>query len=69
MSRAKAKSTIELKDYQESMKGIVSYSVSQNTIDESPFAYKDYKEIMECIEPTARVVGRIVPLFNFKAQS
>jgi hypothetical protein len=50
------------------MKGIYSSSISDSTLDEAPFAYKDYHEIIECIEPTVDIIRRYVPIFNFKAQ-
>jgi len=36
------------------------------TIDESPDAYKDPKIIEEAIEPTARILDRVVPVLNIK---
>ncbi len=66
-SRAKAKTLFKLEDYQKSMEGIYSSCVHKSTIDESPFAYKDYKEIMEAIGPTVEIVQRLIPIFNFKA--
>lgn len=67
MSRAQARQQISLESFQESMEGIVSSSVCEETIDESPFAYKNYQEIMEVIEPTVKIVERIIPVFNYKA--
>jgi len=66
-SRAKAKEMFKLEDYEKSMEGIYSTCVSKRTIDESPFAYKEYTEIIENIEPTAKIIERLVPVFNFKA--
>ena len=67
MSRNKAKSAISLTDFEKSMKGIYSTTVSRSTIDESPMAYKNMDEIVRCIEPTVDVVDVIKPLYNFKA--
>ncbi len=67
MSRAEARSSISMKDYKESMKGIYTTCVNKNTLDESPFAYKPMDEIMADIEPTAEVVSQIKPIYNFKA--
>lgn len=66
-SRSQAKKDIKIEDYENSMKGIFSTCVNESTLDESPFAYKDYKEIMECIEPTVEILERIIPIYNFKA--
>lgn len=67
MSRSKAKSAISMKEYEKSMKGIYTTSVSRSTIDESPMAYKNMEEIMRCIEPTVDIIDVIKPLYNFKA--
>lgn len=67
MSRDQARQSIALEDFEESMQGIVSSTVCQATIDESPFAYKDYAEIMEIVQDTVEIVERIVPVFNYKA--
>ena len=67
MSRNKAKSTISLTDFEKSMKGIYSTTVSRSTIDESPMAYKNMDEIVRCVEPTVDIVDIIKPLYNFKA--
>lgn len=66
-SRSKAKEVFTVEEYAEEMKGIFSTCINQSTIDEAPFVYKDYQEIMECIEPTIEIIARIVPIFNFKA--
>ena len=66
-SRGKAKEVIKFEDYQKSMEGIYSTCVNKRTIDESPFAYKNYTEIIENIEPTATIIERLIPIFNFKA--
>ncbi|MBQ8425821.1 MAG: RtcB family protein [Clostridia bacterium] len=66
-SRSEAKELISLEDYQKIMEGICAPGLGYSTIDESPFAYKDYKEIMECIEPTVEINKRLIPIFNFKA--
>ena len=67
MSRNKAKSAISLTDFEKSMKGIYSTTVSRSTIDESPMAYKNMDEIVRCVEPTVDIVDIIKPLYNFKA--
>lgn len=66
-SRAKAKELFTLEQYADTMKGIFTTCVNESTLDEAPFVYKDYKEIMECVEPTVDILDRIVPIYNFKA--
>ena len=50
MSRSKARESISIGAYRESMRNVHSSCISYDTIDEAPFAYKDMKEIMGCIE-------------------
>lgn len=67
MSRAAAKELIDLDEYKEAMKGIYSTSVGTGTIDESPMAYKDPKEILQLIADTVEVEYFIKPVINMKA--
>ena len=67
LSRADAKELIDLDEFKESMKGIYSTSVGTGTIDESPMAYKDTKEILRLIEDTVEVEYFIRPVINLKA--
>jgi RNA-splicing ligase RtcB len=67
MSRSKAKESITLSQFKQSMEGIYSTTVEQSTIDESPFAYKPMEEIIANIGDTAEVVKTVKPLYNFKA--
>ena len=67
MSRTQARERINLLDYQESMRGIYTSSVNEDTIDESPFAYKSLEEILNYITPTVEVERIIRPVYNFKA--
>lgn len=66
-SRSKAKEIFTVEEYAEQMRGIYSTCINESTLDEAPFAYKDYQEIMECVEPTVEIVDRFIPIFNFKA--
>lgn len=69
MSRAKAKATIDLKDFQYVMQKAKVWSscVGKDTLDESPQAYKKADEILEAITPTVDVAVRMFPVYNFKA--
>lgn len=67
LSRSDAKELIDLEEYKESMKGIYSTSVGTGTIDESPMAYKESKEILRLIEDTVEVEYFIRPVINLKA--
>lgn len=67
MSRRAAFDKLSLEQYRAEMARIYSTCVNKDTLDESPMAYKSIDEIMEQIEPTAEIVTRIKPLYNFKA--
>lgn len=69
MSRKQAFDTLDLNEYRQEMSGIYSSSVCEETIDESPMAYKPMQEIIDCIEPTVEVKKIIKPIYNFKAKS
>jgi RNA-splicing ligase RtcB len=65
-SRAQARKTITLQDYQKSMEGIWSSCVKESTIDEAPMAYKNANNIKEAIKETADVITHLKPIYNFK---
>lgn len=67
MSRSKAKETINMHDFKESMKDIYSTSVVESTIDEAPMVYKPMDEIIANIKDTVEVIDIIKPIYNFKA--
>lgn len=67
MSRAKAKKTLSMEDFESQMEGIYSSSVRAATLDEAPMAYKPAQEILDALAPTVKVMSRLVPVYNFKA--
>lgn len=67
MSRAKARHTVDLQEFQKTMEGIYSTSVLKSTLDEAPMVYKPMDEIMKNIEDTVTIDGIIRPIYNFKA--
>ncbi|MCL2374661.1 MAG: RtcB family protein, partial [Treponema sp.] len=67
MSRKKAFAALNMEDYKKAMAGIYSTSVNARTLDESPMAYKDMGAIVENIAPTAKILKRIKPVYNYKA--
>lgn len=68
MSRTKAKEVLTLDEFKESMEGIFTSSVSENTLDEAPMVYKPMEEIINNIEDTVEILEIIKPIYNFKAQ-
>ncbi|MBO4770539.1 MAG: RtcB family protein [Clostridia bacterium] len=67
MSRTKAKETLDLESYKESMAGIYTTSVNEQTIDEAPMAYKSLEDIVDVIRDSVDIVDIMKPVYNFKA--
>ena len=67
MSRSKAKESLSIDEFKQSMDGIYTTCVDKATIDESPMAYKPMEEIIRNIDATAEIVKTIKPIYNFKA--
>lgn len=67
MSRSKAKETVSLEEFSQSMEGIYTTSVNASTLDESPMVYKPMDEIVANIEDTVEIFKIIKPIYNFKA--
>lgn len=67
MSRSKAKEEIDIDEFRESMKGIFTTCVGEQTLDESPMAYKPMEEIINTINDTIEIQKIIKPIYNFKA--
>jgi len=67
MSRMAAFKALTMDEYVAEMDGIFTTSVSIKTLDEAPMAYKPIDEIISNITPTAEIVERIRPVYNFKA--
>lgn len=67
MSRRQAMRELSLDDYKKEMKGIYTTSVSEDTIDEAPMAYKSLHDILDVIGDTVEVLEVMKPVYNFKA--
>ncbi|MDD3083818.1 MAG: RtcB family protein [Candidatus ainarchaeum sp.] len=65
MSKGQAKKSIKLKDFEKTMKGIIS-NVGEKTIDESPFAYKNIFEVMKAQQNSVKIYKHLKPLINWK---
>lgn len=68
-SRSEAKKHFTVSEYKKTMQGIYSSCISAGTLDEAPFAYKNFEEIIETIEPTVDILARVTPIYNFKASN
>jgi RNA-splicing ligase RtcB len=67
MSRSKARKELSMDEFKSEMSGIYSTTVSKETLDEAPMAYKTMDDIVANIGPTADIVNVIKPIYNFKA--
>ncbi|MBQ9912321.1 MAG: RtcB family protein [Firmicutes bacterium] len=67
MSRKAAKETIDLEAFRKAMEGVYTTSVSTNTLDEAPMAYKSLGDIIDVISSTVDVIEVLKPVYNFKA--
>jgi RNA-splicing ligase RtcB len=67
MSRKAAFGKLSMDEYREEMKDIFTTSVTEETLDESPMAYKSMEAIVSHIAPTAEIIMRIKPVYNFKS--
>jgi RNA-splicing ligase RtcB len=67
MSRSEAKQRLTLNELKKSMDGIYTTSLTKETIDEAPMAYKPMDEITKHIGETVEIYKTIKPVYNFKA--
>ena len=68
MSRSKAKETLDMADYRESMKGIYTTSVTPETLDEAPMAYKSLEDIIDVVRDSVDIIEIMKSVYNFKAE-
>lgn len=66
-SRTQAESSFTLSAFKKSMEGIYTSTVSQDTLDECPMAYKDPQTIIAAIGDTVQIEKQIRPIYNFKS--
>ena len=66
-SRGAARQNFTVESYAREMNGIYTTSVSEDTLDECPMAYKSMESIVTNVEPTVEIVKLIRPVYNFKA--
>lgn len=66
-SRKDAENSFTVSEFKKQMEGIFTTSVSQDTLDECPMAYKPMEEILQNIGEIVRVERIIRPIYNFKA--
>lgn len=67
LSRTKARETITIKEFQDSMKGITG-TVIQEVIDEAPMAYKNIFSVMDLQKDSVKTLHHIKPIINWKGK-
>ena len=67
MSRGNAKRTFSMAEFIKEMGGVYSTSVREDTLDESPMAYKKMEDIIGAIGDMVDIVDVLKPLYNFKS--
>ena len=67
MSRTAARKNLNMAEYKEAMEGIFTTSVSPETLDEAPMAYKSLDDIIDVIRDSVDIIDIMKPIFNFKA--
>ncbi len=65
MGRVHAKKTLTLDSFQQDMKDIVG-TISQDTLDEAPQAYKNIYEVMDLQKESVKIIQHLKPLINWK---
>lgn len=67
MSRTEAKKTLSMEEFRASMEGVYTTCVCEETLDESPAAYKGADDILGPIAQSVDIVAKMRPIYNFKA--
>lgn len=66
-NRKESRENITLTQFKQAMAGVYSSTISRNTIDESPQAYKAMEDIVAQIGETVKIHAILKPVYNFKA--
>lgn len=69
LKRTEVRNHHTLSEFKTAMKGIYSTSITKDTLDESPFAYRGLENIVEAIADTVEIEKILRPVYNFKAGS
>ena len=56
-----------MEDYKASMEGVYTTCVREDTLDESPMAYKPIEDIIGAIGDSVNIEAVLKPIYNFKA--
>lgn len=67
MSRKVAEKSINIKEFENSMRGVYSSVVGKGTLDEAPQAYRDMNTMLSALDGLIDDVKIVRPVYNFKA--
>ncbi|MDI9393446.1 MAG: RtcB family protein, partial [Synergistota bacterium] len=67
MKRKLKEGTITMGSFRKSMEGVFSTSVSSETIDESPMAYRRWEDISREVEESVEITALLRPVYNLKS--
>ena len=67
LSRTEARNRLSMEDYKASMEGVYTTCVREDTLDESPMAYKPIEDIIGAIGDSVNIEAVLKPIYNFKA--
>ena len=67
MSRSEARQSLTLSEFKKTMDGIYTTTLTKDTIDEAPMAYKPMEDITKHIYDTVEICKIVTPIYNFKA--
>ena len=59
-------SKLNMKEFKKEMRHVYSTSVSKETLDESPMAYRDVELIIACLGDSVDVIEQLKPIINCK---
>lgn len=65
--RSEVKEHHTVSEFKKAMEGIYSICVNKDTLDESPFAYRNIEDMLKVVGETITVDKIIKPVYNFKA--
>ncbi len=68
VSRRKARELFSVSDFKRTVEeaGVYSSTVSRDTLDEAPFAYKEPEKILEFLPKTVEIERFVKPIYNLK---
>ena len=58
--------SVKIKEFKKEMENVYSTSVSKETLDESPMAYRDVKLIKDCLTGSVDIMEQLKPIINVK---